>query len=283
MFDIFITLFKGIWGVLKVPLLVLAVVLAVFFFAVVFYAVYFRFKGYRFKKGFHVSLKKEGVLRRLFISLPKQYVLDMYEREPDFFPYQGLIIYTGRQGYGKTISMVRDLMRIQKEYPLCKVITNLAYRGENRALKHWKQLIEYKNGIHGVVVAMDELQNWFSSNQSKNFPPQMLEVITQNRKNRRVIMGTAQNFYLLSKAIRSQCTEVRECFTLFGCLTIVRRREPYLDAEGNVSEWKNRGIYFYVHDIELRESYDTYRVIKSLSDSGFAEQKEIVVEVNAKA
>lgn len=76
-------------------------------------------------------------------------------------------------------------------------------------------LMSYKNGIQGVIVSIDELQNWFSSNDSKNFPPEMLEVITQNRKNRRIILGTSQNFYLLAKAIRSQATEVRRCSTLF--------------------------------------------------------------------
>lgn len=118
---------------------------------------------------------------------------------------------------------------------------------------------------------MDELQNWFSSNDSKNFPPEMLGVITQNRKNRRIILGTSQNFYLLAKAIRSQATEVRRCSTFLGCLTIVRRAEPILDSEGQVAEWKNRGWYFFVHNKKLRESYDTYKVIENLSKSGFKE------------
>lgn len=167
------------------------------------------------------------------------------------------------------------MMLMQKEYPSCKVLTNLAYTKEDIALNHWKQLVDFKNGIYGVIAAIDELQNWFSSNQSKNFPPEMLQVITQNRKNRRVILGTAQNFYMLAKNIRSQCTEVRECFTIFGSLTIVRKREPVLDNDGNVVEWKNRGMYFFVHDKELRDSYDTYKVIESLKNSGFIESKPI--------
>ena len=31
-------------------------------------------------------------------------------READFFPYQGLIVYCGRQGHGKTVSMVHDMV-----------------------------------------------------------------------------------------------------------------------------------------------------------------------------
>ena len=101
----------------------------------------------------------------------------------------------------------------------------------NDDLDHWSKLINYKNGIYGVIAVLDETQNWFASNKSRNFPPEMLQVIIQNRKNRRIILGTAQNFYLLAKAIRSQTTEVRRCATFFGCLTLVRRFEPILDSE----------------------------------------------------
>ena len=151
-------------------------------------------------------------------------------------------------------------------------MTNLGYTLQDTELNDWRQLIDYKNGIYGVIAVLDETQNWFSSNQSKNFPPEMLEVVTQNRKNRRIILGTAQNFYLLAKAIRSQATEVRRCSTYLGCLTVVRRFVPILDSDGNVKEWKRRGSYFFVHDEELRNCYDTYHVIHSLANSGFQER-----------
>ena len=165
--------------------------------------------------------------------------------------------------------MVQFARQMQQEYPRAKCITNLGYTKQDDVLNHWKKLTDYSNDKFGVICVMDELQNWFSSNQSKDFPPEMLQVITQNRKNRRIILGTSQNFYLLAKAIRSQCTEIRRCITLLGCLTIVRRLEPILDAEGNVKEYKSLGFYFYIHDKDLRDSYDTYKVIESLSKSGF--------------
>ncbi len=265
-------IFSVLGAVLKIfrlPAFFFLLALSVFALMVI-YNIYKLYKsGKRIEKGAHVTLKKRSFLRRIFLDLPKQYAIDYMNREADFFPYQGLIVYCGRQGHGKTVSMVHDMMQIQKEYPRCKVMTNFAYTKEDKELKHWKPLIKYKNGHFGVVACLDELQNWFSSNQSKNFPPEMLQVITQNRKNRRVIFGTAQNFYLLAKAIRSQTVEVRDCMTLFGCLTIVHRKEPVLDAAGDVVEWENRGFYFFVHDEELRDSYDTYKVIDSLADSGF--------------
>lgn len=59
-------------------------------------------------------------------------------------------------------------------------------------------------------------------------------------------------------------------------MTIVRRVEPILDSEGNVQEWKNRGMYFFVHNKELRNAYDTYKVIENLRKSGFKEQTQDV-------
>ena len=73
---------------------------------------------------------------------------------------------------------------------------------------------------------------------------------------------------------------MRRCTTLFGCLTIVRRVEPILDSEGNVVEWKKRGMYCYVHNKEVRESYDTWKVIENLRKSGFKENTSVTNEVS---
>jgi len=60
----------------------------------------------------------------------------------------------------------------------------------------------------------------------------------------------------------------------------VRRVEPILDSEGNVVEWKKRGMYCFVHNKELRESYDTWKVIENLRKSGFKENNVATNEVN---
>ena len=234
-------------------------------------------KGRRPQKTSVRYIQRHGLLYSVFILAPRQLVEDTINRPPDFFKPQGLIIFTGAQGRGKTVALVEYMQYLQKCYPLAKCITNLNYSHEDDRLTHWRQLIDYKNEQKGVIVGMDELQNWFSSNQSRSFPPEMLSVITQNRKNRRVILGTAQNFHLLAKPIRGQCTEIRECMTLCGCFTIVRRKEPVIDDKGDVKEYKNRGFYFFVHTKEIRESYDTYKVIESLAESGFQEKTTLEV------
>lgn len=271
MLSMFWSMIKVFIDFLKYPLYFILICILLILISCAFYYVKGLLKGKRVPKGNRRRLRKPSLLEKIFILMPKQFVEDLFSRPADFFPYEGMIIFEGRQGSGKTISMVRYMKDMQYEFPDALCTTNLAYTDENKPLKTWTMLIDYKNGYKGVIVAMDELQNWFSSNDSKNFPPEMLSLITQNRKNRRIILGTSQNFYLLAKAIRSQATEVRRCATYFGCLTVVRRLEPILDSEGNVVEWKKRGIYCFVHDKELRDSYNTWKVIENLRKSGFKE------------
>lgn len=273
MFDVFLSMFGLIFEFLKLPLFLLLFFVGLFCILVFLNFFRFRVNGIKRQKcTSYTPQKKDGFFRKLFVLFPRQYAYDLLTSDRDRFGYKGMIIYTGRQGNGKTITLVRDMMLMQKEYSKCKVITNLAYKYEDTQLKHWKQLTSFNNGKYGVICAIDETQNWFGSNQSKNFPPEMLSVITQNRKNARIILGTAQSFHLLAKAIRTQTTEVRECKTIMGCFTIVHRREPILDSEGNVVEYKNRGWYFFIHNNEIRNSYDTYKCIESLTHSGFTER-----------
>lgn len=56
-------------------------------------------------------------------------------------------------------------------------------------------------------------------------------------------------------------------------MTIVKRLEPILDINGDVAEWKKKGYYFFVHDDELRNSYDTFKVIERLTKVGFKEEQ----------
>ena len=267
-----LTILKTFFAFFKYPLYALLSLVGFWGFMVIVNIVLEYVDGRRFKRGYHKQPETSNLFKQLFVEAPRAYVNDLFDTDPDFFKYQGLVIYTGRQGQGKTVSMVRDMMAMQEEYPLSKCITNLAYKYEDESLTDWRQLIDYKNDIYGVIVGLDEIQNWFSSKQSKDFPPEMFEVVTQNRKNRRIILATTQNFYQPAKDVRAQCSEVRKCLTFFGVFTVVHAVRPVLDAEGNVKEWKHVRFYSFVHTKKIRESYDTYKVIESLVKSGFNER-----------
>lgn len=275
MFDMFAQIMGVFLSIFKIPFIAMFGFIGYYFAAVLFWYAVRWLKGDRVKRGSVRRIKPRPLFVRLFWDAPRRYVDDIYNREPDFFGPQGLIIFTGRQGNGKTSAVMQYAIDLLDTYPKAKCLSNTKFAYQDEKLLHWKQLVNYKNGHKGIVVIMDELQNWFGSNQSRNFPPEMLGVITQNRKNRRVILGTAQNFYLLAKAIRSQCTEIRQCMTLAGVLTVVVKREPIIDNDGDVKDLKYRGMYCFVHSDRLRNSYDTWSVVDALSESGFQENNPI--------
>ncbi len=262
------------WQIMKIigfMLIPVAVFLCVF--ALLCLSWFLVFKYYfklEFRSSNVVPAEKRPLIKQLFYDLPKRYVMDIYEREPDFFRPQGIHMFCGEQGCGKTIACVEMMLRYQKMYPASKMITNFGVTTENDELVKWQQLLDYTNEKKGVIVGIDEIQNWFMSGKNQ-LPEGMLEVATQNRKNRRVICCTAQVFTRVNKGLREQVTNVYEPHTFLGCLTVVVKKKYKFDTEGQVSESKIKGMYCFVHTEELRNAYDTYKVIHTLSKEGFKE------------
>ena len=213
-------------------------------------------------------VEKRPILKQLFYDAPRRYVRDMYEREPDFFHPQGIHMFCGEQGCGKTIACVEMMLRYQKMYPKSKMITNFSVITEDDELTKWQQLLDYTNEKKGVIVGIDEIQNWFMSGKNQ-LPEGMLEVATQNRKNRRVICCTAQVFTRVNKGLREQVTNVYEPHTYLGCFTVVIKKKYKFDSAGYVIGSKIKGMYCFTHTEEIRNAYDTYKVIHTLAQEGF--------------
>lgn len=114
------------------------------------------------------------------------------------------------------------------------------------------------NGIYGEMDCLSELQTWFSSQDSKNFPPEMLSVITQQRHVRRAIFGDTQVFTRIAKPLREQCYRIYEPHTYFNCFTVVHVYKPSLDSDGQLLNKEHINTFCFVHDDELRNMYDSY-------------------------
>lgn len=260
---------------MKILLFVLLCIFGSFFLSFFWWLFYFRC----IKKIIPIpseleSFKQHGFLRKIFIDLPARFVLDRLTLDPNQFESEGgLVLFAGCQGSGKTIALVEYLLRQQSIYPKLKVFSNFGYKYENASLDDWKQLTLNTNGIYGEIDAIDEIQNWFSSNASKNFPEEMLSIICQQRKVKRTIVATSQVFTRISKPLREQTAVLCLPLTVFGCLTWVRMYRPLLDSEGNLKDKKLIKSYFFVHDQKIREAFDTYRTVQSLSKSGFIDKK----------
>ena len=265
-------LFSILLFILKIILITLVFLLIAFIISFVLWFCYYRLvKKMEFPRSIS-EYKPIGLFKRLFYQFPKMFWLDRFNRIPGEFQEYGLHLFCGEQGSGKTTSVVDLLMnRWKKQYPLLKVYTNLDYKYENGPITHWKDLLsdERSNGKYGVVNVIDEIQSWFSSLQSKDFPPEMLGEISQQRKQRKCIVGTAQVFGRVAKPIREQTSFVYLPFTIAGCLTVVRVSKPIYYDEQTFTFKKFIKTYFFVHTPKLRNAFDTYKRIEKYANEGF--------------
>lgn len=225
-------------------------------------------KGKKIKKS-QSTYKRKSVLYRLLYEFPKRIAQDIVNRNPDEFKEYGLHMFCGEQGSGKTISVVEMLLRMKEIYPRVKIRTNMFYKYQDAPIENWQDLIKNENGEYGQIEVLDEIQTWFSSMESKSFPPEMLTEISQQRKQRKMLIGTAQVFSRIAKPIREQTTFVYCPMTLLGCLTIVRKTKPeYWDDEKQVFK-RYIKTYFFVHNSKIRNAFDTYEKIERYSKMGF--------------
>ena len=261
---------------LKLMLVILAI-FSPFIIGFIGWNIYFRkVKGIHPKQGGTVRRVGHGSkLKRIFWDFPRQFVLDSLMRDPDEFREYGFHMICGEQGSGKTVSVAYMLRRMQRMYPKLVVKTNFGYKLEQKAITHWHDIVDSNNGIYGEIDVIDEVQNWFNSLQSKDFPMEFMTDITQQRKQRKTIWGTSQVFTRTAKPIREQTYWLYLPITLFGCLTIVRKYKPRIHADsGKPDEKKLRGMFFFVHDEELRNIFDTYDRIQKMAEHGFKSEQD---------
>lgn len=183
------------------------------------------------------------------------------KEHPDYFVPDGLVVFTGPQGSGKTLSAVNYVENLMKMYPKAKLITNLKlkdfpivdfkefclnyaiennieefitveekrkiydiYLKENRVFEfiNSDDLSRYSNGEYGVIYLIDEIQLYFNSLASKNINPDVMVQISQQRKQRKHIVCTSQVFGRMAKPLREQFSSVIVCKNFFGFLQFNR-------------------------------------------------------------
>ena len=218
------------------------------------------------KKG---EWKKSSIFKRLTWEFPIQFIDDIRNSQDYEFKEYGVHIVCGEQGSGKTTTVVYLLNKWRKLYPELKVSSNMDYLHEVSPITHWKDVVNSNNGVLGKVEVIDEIQTWFSSNQSKDFPPEMLQEVSQQRKQRKAIIGTAQVFSRMSKPLREQTHFVYLPMTLFGCITIVRKSHVKYWNDEKQTFSRYTGYFMFVHNKEIRDAFDTYKKIEKYSQDGF--------------
>ncbi len=223
-------------------------------------------------------------------------------KDRDFFQPFGTQVYCGRQGTGKTISAVYHVMRLLKRYPNALLVSNLDFNADYfvplrfetadslvtkvQSIKDYDYssgtvpipyikfddaeqlsmaLTHVNNDKFGVIYLIDEIHLYFNSLGSLNIPMYVFAEISQQRKQRKLIIGTSQLFMRLAKPFREQCDNIIICRTFFGVLT---KQTAYDGAEieqdynGKLIGTKNKTGWFY-QTTELRKIFDTYQKVVS--------------------
>lgn len=183
---------------------------------------------------------------------------------PTFFKPNGLMIFCGPQGSGKTISAVKYCRDLLKKYPRCKFVTNVEISGLSPELDITEyngldSLFNVSNGIEGVLYLIDEIHLEFNSLESRNISIEEMIEFSQQRKQRKHIVGTSQVYMRLAKPLREQIKDVVLCHNLFGLV----QHNTLIDGEKSKEEngkftGKVVKNYWWFHTPSLYSCYDTY-------------------------
>lgn len=189
--------------------------------------------------------------------------IEFNKAHPHYFHPEGITIFAGSQGEGKSLSAVQFCKKILMEYPKCVFCTNLEVKGiYNKTVEFTGLdcLETINNGEFGVVYLVDEIQNYLNSLLSKDVPLSTIVSLTQQRKQRKIIVGTSQVYGRMAKPLREQVKNVVLCkkilmFIQYNCLIDSMETQEVNGKLETVP--KKRFLWF--HSPELYKSYDTYK------------------------
>ena len=193
-----------------------------------------------------------------------KYKADFRKANPDYFDPSGLMIFCGPQGSGKTLSAVKYCREVLKRYPKCKFVTNVQINGldPNTEVVQYNgldSLFNVSNEMMGVLFLIDEIHLEFNSLESRNISIEEMIEFSQQRKQRKHIVGTSQVYMRLAKPLREQIKDVVLCKNMGGVL----QHNILIDGENSREEGGKfigevRKHFFWFHTPELYSCYDTY-------------------------
>lgn len=193
-----------------------------------------------------------------------RYEYEFNKSHPHYFRPEGLLVFCGPQGAGKTLSAVSYVRKLCEEYPRAILCTNVDIKG----LPKRTRVVEYdgldciknlENGLYGVIYLIDEIHLEFNSLESKNVPIEVMVEVSQQRKQRKHIIGTSQVYGRLAKPFREQIKYAVLCNNYFKVLQVNTLIDGAKSVEKDghlVTDTVKRFIWF--HRPDLYKSYDTY-------------------------
>lgn len=188
------------------------------------------------------------------------------KENPDYFDPDGIWVFCGSQGQGKTLSAVQTVLELHKAYPKALICSNLELKGvETIPFTDYSQIMELNNGVAGVIFLIDEIQSIWNCMESRDIPQDELATLCMNRKARRVVIGTSQVYGRVAKSIREQYKYVVLCKRVLKYIQINSLVNPcpegYTKEDDGHFEGELIKTCIFFHSPEAYQAYDTlYKV-----------------------
>lgn len=199
------------------------------------------------------------------------FTIRFFRNNPDYFEPDGIWIFCGSQGSGKTLSAIQTVQKLSAQYPKAIVCSNLDIRGLSVPVipfERYEQIEETKNGIHGVIFLIDEIHVLWNSLESKDISISEMACFAQMRKDRRIIIGTAQRFNRIAKPIREQLKYCILCRNVLKYIQINQVLDPNATGYNTESDGEIEGellkTSIWFHSPKNYESYDTLKKIERI-------------------
>lgn len=185
-------------------------------------------------------------------------------RIPGELKVTGINIWCGPQGSGKSLSMIHCLKEILNDYPKSIVVTNIEFNFKvPNEIRQYSGFDDFKieNGIYGVIYVLDEIHLILNSLESKGIPLSVIVELSQQRKQRKLILGTSQVYSRMAKPLREQIKNVIICKNYFGIFQFNYLINAFETEEGSDGKLKYNKLKtsFFFHKKEDYMNYDTYK------------------------
>lgn len=200
----------------------------------------------------------------------------------------GLYVWIGMFGAGKTFSMVNKAYDICKRFPQVKLLTNIEISNfpqhtEVIKLTNFHQIIDIEGD---TLILLDEISALFNSRNwsKKGIPTDLIGMLLQIRKEKKVIFATAQRWNHTDALLRQITFIVCETSTWLHRWTKIRQfwAEEYEDCLGK-TDMRGNKIRPKVIKRELtlqtefrRHLYDTLEMLNAMKNEEFLTAAEIL-------
>lgn len=160
--------------------------------------------------------------------------------------------------------------RLYCKYPSCRIGSNFDYFLDDFNIKDFKTLLTEKNIDENgenlpIIFLYDELNQWAFSRDWQSLPKNVISELAFQRKNKRLILGTAQSIGQLDKQVRIQCASGNSDVVIHFLILL----HLLLDLSQNlmkkaIQEKEISRFLCFFQTEELRYLYDTNKTIERL-------------------